>query len=108
MTMQHETRSHPRPTIADAARWLAELYCLWRFCGKHACLRARACRGDTRACMKNLPLVPAEALDFVAGYDDGQAEGLSFDEMMEANEDAWSAVEDWRARVMATVSDRQA
>ena len=29
-------------------RWISDLHCLWRFCGKAACLRHQACRGDWR------------------------------------------------------------
>ncbi len=28
----------------------AQLFELWRLCGKSCCRRARACRGDARAC----------------------------------------------------------
>lgn len=34
----------------DAMRFATDRLCLWRLCGKAPCLRARACRGDVRAC----------------------------------------------------------
>jgi hypothetical protein len=92
----------PRGSARDAGRWLSDLYCLWRCCGKRACRRARACCGSGRTCLQALPLVPAEALDFLEGYDEGLREGLSFDEMMARNEEEWQAIEDWRAVVMST------
>jgi len=34
----------------------ADRLCLWRLCGRLACVRARACRGDPRACANILRL----------------------------------------------------
>lgn len=31
-------------------RFGADRICLWHFCGDRRCARARACRGDVRAC----------------------------------------------------------
>ena len=41
----------PAPTDVQHA---AELLELWRLCRKSSCRRARACRGDTRACCEML------------------------------------------------------
>jgi hypothetical protein len=41
----------------------AELFELWRLCCKSRCRRARACRGDARACCETLA-DRAEALSF--------------------------------------------
>ncbi|ARQ01508.1 hypothetical protein [Pseudorhodoplanes sinuspersici] len=109
--MSRSKRSTPRTkrrlTLHTAARRLSDLYCLWRFCGTRACRRRKACKGDPRTCMPALSLVPPEALAFLEGFDEGQAEGLTFDEMMARNEDEWAALEAWHKRVMskATESD---
>ena len=95
----------PRLTIDTAARRLADLYCLWRFCGKQACRRGHACKGDVRACYAALPLVPPEARDFLIGFDEGQNEVLSFDEMMERNEEAWGALEEWQELVKSSLPE---
>jgi hypothetical protein len=83
-----------RLTLYSAARGLADLYCLWRFCGNRACRRGQACSGEPRGCLHALPLVPPEALLFAKGFDDGQRDFLSFDEMMARNEEEWAAVEE--------------
>ena len=44
-------RIMPAPTDLQHA---AELFELWRLCRKSICRRARACRGDTRACCEML------------------------------------------------------
>lgn len=102
-----DTQPKPRLTAHTAARWIADLYCLWRFCGKPACRRGQACKGDVRTCLRALPLVPPEALLFLKGFDDGQAEWLSFDEMMARNEEEWAAVEDWQELVMSTLPESE-
>ena len=101
MPLQTKTRISTRET----ARWIADLFCLWRLCGKRACRRAHACRGDARACLRALPLVPPEALLFLKGFDEGRNQGLSFDEMMARNEDEWAVVEEWRELVMSTLPE---
>ena len=95
-------KPNPRVTLHTAARCLADLYCLWRFCGNRACRRGQACSGDPRSCLQALPLVPPDALLFAKGFDNGQRDFLSFDEMMARNEDEWAALEDWRDLVLAT------
>ena len=45
------TMSNPQPKRDSADR-----LCLWRLCGRLACGRARACRGDPRACTNILRL----------------------------------------------------
>lgn len=102
-------KTKPKPKSIDtAARWLADIYCLWRFCGKRACRRGHACTGDVRACYPALSLVPPEARDFLIGFDEGQKEGLLFDEMMARNEEEWAAVEAWQELVMSTLPGGEA
>ena len=95
----------PRLTIDDAARRLSDIYCLWRFCGTRACRRGEACRGDARICLRALPLVSPDALEYLHGYDEGLAEGLTFDEMLANNEAEWAAVEAWQTLVLSTRPD---
>lgn len=100
------TQPKPRRSLTHARYW-SDLYCLWRFCGKQACRRSRTCKGAPRMCFRALPLVPPDALAFMQAFDDGLSEWLSFDEVMERNEDAWAAVEDWHELVMSTLPDSE-
>jgi hypothetical protein len=45
--------AQPNPNATDLER-AAELFELWRLCRKAQCRRARACRGDARACCEML------------------------------------------------------
>ena len=98
------TKPKPSPSLTLTRQW-SDLYCLWRFCGTRACRRGRACSGNVRGCFVGLPLVPPEALAFMLGFEDGQNEGLSFDDMMARNEDEWEALEDWQHRVMSSLPE---
>lgn len=93
----------PRLTLLQAARRVADLYCLWRLCGKPGCRRAQACRGAVHRCLPSLSLVPVEALDFLESYEHGMRQGLTFEEVMARNEDAWQSMEDWRSLVLSTL-----
>ena len=56
---------------------------LWRACDKAACRRARACRGDVRACApKNFAAAPEGVQAWFCCLMDCKKEGLSFDEAM--------------------------
>ncbi len=88
---------------APSARWLADLYCLWRLCGKTTCLRARACNGDMRLCLRSLPLVPDDARHFIAGFEHGREDKLTFDEMTDLYFEELVALENWRALVMTSL-----
>jgi hypothetical protein len=103
-----DTQRPARASRRATARWIADLYCLWRLCGKSACRRARACKCDTRSCLRALPLVPPEALLFLKGFDEARVEWLSFDEMMARNEEEWAAVEEWQELVMTTLPGAKA
>ena len=85
------------------ARWRADLYCLWRLCGKRSCLRSRACRCDPRHCLPSLLLVPPEAQDFIIGFEDAFQQGVSFDAMMDDHEAEWAALMEWRELVLHTL-----
>lgn len=97
---------HPprKPALADAARWLSDLHCLWRFCGRRACVRAQACRGSLAHCLPFIALVPPEASDFIRHWDDALREGLSFEDMMDEHAEPWDALMRWRERVAGTQS----
>jgi hypothetical protein len=101
------TQQPSRLTVRETARHISDLYCLWRCCGKPACRRARACRGDARACLTALPLVPPDAVLFLKAMD--QARGFfSFEEMMARNEETWQAVEEWREIVLSSLPENNA
>jgi len=106
--MSHSKRSKRQLTQSTAARRLSDLYCLWRLCGTQACRRSRECKGDARSCFLALPLVPKDALAFLQAFDEGQADSLSFDEMMALNADEWDAVNAWRERVASTLPNAEA
>lgn len=85
-------------------RWLAELYCLWRLCPRSACRRAQGCRGDDGKCQAGLALVPPDALDFIARFEEARDDGLSFDEMVDFCSDEIVALERWRDRVERSIA----
>jgi hypothetical protein len=94
--------------LAAFSRWICDLYCLWRFCGKAACLRQQTCRGDWRDCLPRcLPLVPPEALGFLAGFDEAQEEGLPFDEMLAELTDEVQLLTEWKRRVAQSLPGRR-
>ena len=98
------TPQPPRtPIPADAARWLSDLHCLWRFCEKRHCQRAQGCRGALSHCLPFISLLPPEACEFIRHWDDALREGLSFDEMMDEHAEQWQALTQWRDRVAATL-----
>jgi len=80
-------------------RWISALYCLWRLCPRTACRRARRCGGDGDACQTGLALVPPNALEFMAAYEQARDDGLSYDEMIEVYSEELAALEKWRDQV---------
>lgn len=104
--MADDTRPS-RPTPADFARWISDLHCLWRFCGKRACTRGRACRGAPKDCLPLLPLVPPEAREFIRHWDDAQREGLTFDEMMDEYAEQWDTLMQWQDLVARTLPENR-
>ena len=90
------------------ARWICDLHCLWRFCGKAACLRQQACRGEWRDCLRRcLPLVPDEVRWFIAGFDEAQQQGLPYDEMFAELAEEWQVLMDWQQTVAASLPGRR-
>ncbi len=85
-------------------RQVSDLHLLWRLCGRPACFRARACRGDYRDCIERcLPLVPESARGFIAGFAVAQDAGMPFDDMFDDLSGEWQALEDWRRTVEASL-----
>lgn len=80
-------------------RWVAELYCLWRLCPRTACRRARRCRGDGCPCQTGLALVPGEALDFMAAFEQARDDDLTYEEMIDVCSEELAALEHWRDQV---------
>ena len=73
---------------------------LWRVCDKAACRKARACRGNVRACVPvNFANVPEDVQAWFACLMVAREDGLSFDEAMAEIEKtpAAEAFRDWHA-----------
>lgn len=102
---------HPRNTAPISAktwefiRWFSDIHCLWRYCDRRACQRQRTCRGDVRHCVHFFPLVPAEAREFILGWDEALEAGLSWEEMMEERADEWAMLLQWHEMVRDTLPE---
>jgi hypothetical protein len=103
-----DTPTPPRtPTAKSPARGFSDLHCLWRFCGRRRCLRARACRSDPSHCLYFMRLVPVEAREFIQHWDDALREGLTFEEMMEEHAEQWQMLTQWQALVASTLPENR-
>ena len=68
---------------AEALRHWHRILGLWRVCDKAACRRARACRGNPRACAPvNFARAPEGVQDWFCNLVLAKEAGLSFDEAM--------------------------
>jgi len=68
---------------ADALRDWNKILGLWRVCDEPACQRARACRGDVRACAPvNFARAPEGVQGWFCNLVVAKEDGLSFDEAM--------------------------
>lgn len=104
--MSGDTRtSKARP--ADFARWLSDLHCLWRYCERRACQRARACKHNPGHCLHFMPLVPYEAREFILAWDDAHARGLSFEQMMEEHAEECQTLLRWNEMVRDTLPENR-
>ena len=66
----------------DQRAW-ADLLCIWRFCDRTACRRARGCRGQSLVCFpRYAPLLPDNLKTWVKTLGEAQAQGFSFDQAM--------------------------
>ena len=93
------TERHYYDGSLTTPRWVSALYCLWRLCPRTACRRAKACRGDGCTCQTGLALVPSDALDFMAAFEQARDDKLHYDEMIEFCANELAALERWRDRV---------
>jgi hypothetical protein len=98
------TERHYYDSAHTTPRWLCDLYCLWRLCPRSACRRARSCRNGDGKCQTGLALVPKEALDFIACFEDARDDRLSFDEMIDLYSEELAALERWRDQVALSVA----
>lgn len=93
-----QTRTFDARVIADAL-WL------WRLCGRAACRRARACRGNPFDCVPRCAcLVPQEARDFLIGVGEAKEEGMPYAQAMEELEEQREALQRWRACVLRSIA----
>ena len=80
------------------ARRISDMMQLSTLCRRAGCYRAKACRGEPRACLaRYAPLVPDEARDWVKAMLDGMQDRLDFDEVLAAHADEFEAYADWLA-----------
>ena len=83
-------------------RYASDLLCLWAFCGKPACRRARACKGNPRSCVTRFgPLAPEEARFGALALVQGAFDGVEREEVRQYESAAIAALEEWSARVAA-------
>ena len=86
------------PMSGNAKDWraLSDLLRIWALCGRSACRKTRACRGDSRDCIPRCgPLVPEDVRVWVAALMECKRDGLSFDDaraqLPPELEEAWAA-----------------
>ncbi len=103
-----ETTPAASDSTLDFARQFSNLHCLWRYCERRGCQRARACRDTPKHCLHFMPLVPIEAREFFLAWDDAKAQGLGFDEMMQAHAEEWDTLMRWNRMVHDTLPENRA
>lgn len=91
----------------DYMRSACDLHCLWRFCDRRRCQRARACCSDPRYCFHFFPLVPFEAREFFLGWDDARANGLTYEQMMDEYAEEWQTLMTWQHMVRDTLPENR-
>ena len=96
----------PQPHSGSAKDWraLSDLLSIWALCGRSACRKARACRGDSRDCIARCaPLVPEDVRVWVAALMEYKRDGLRFDDARAALppelEEAWAAWDETVRRI---------
>lgn len=96
-------------SCGEALRDWNKMLGLWRVCDNAVCRRARACRGNVRACSpRNFALVPEGVQDWFVNLVVAKEDGLSFDEALARIKDTEveEAFFDWHAddeRIVRTV-----
>jgi hypothetical protein len=86
------------------ARWISDLYGLWRACPHAGCRRAKACRNDPRDCEPGMALVPPDALAFLEAMEEAHGDRLSYDEMIEVCSEELATLERWRDQVARSMA----
>jgi hypothetical protein len=85
------------------------MLCIHGLCGRRACRRARACRGEPRDCLpRYAPLVPEEAREGAKAMAWAGRRGLSFDDLMDDARDDVLALTDWANGVAGSYRRRRA
>ena len=90
-TPQHRMSGRPKDW-----RGVSDLLSIWALCGRGACRKTRACRGDSRECIPRCgSLVPEDVRVWVAALMECKRDGLSFDDaraqLPPELEEAWAA-----------------
>lgn len=103
--------NHPIQAILEtcALRNASNLLCIHGLCGRRACRRARACRGEPRDCLRRYaPLVPEEAREGAKAMAWAGRRGLSFDDLLDDARDDVLALADWAEGITASYRRRRA
>jgi hypothetical protein len=93
------------PGEANSWRLLSNLLHIWALCGRNACRRAQACRGDSRECIPHCgPLVPEDAKEWAIELFKCKCKGLSFDDarvtLSPESEEAWTTWDEAVRRII--------
>jgi hypothetical protein len=100
MTRTNMTEIDETPPPAPMLRWIANTLCLHGLCGRAACRRAHACRGEPLDCVtRYAQLVPEEAREGAKALVDGQFDGLDFDTIYDDAHDEITALAEWGALI---------
>jgi hypothetical protein len=85
-----------------ALRVTSKLLCLWAFCGRPACRRAKGCKGNAGDCVTRYsPLVPEDARYGVLAIACAADDGISDEEMRAGAGAELAALEAWITQVHA-------
>ena len=98
-------------TTADTRvlRGLSAMLRLHGLCGRRACRRAHACRGEPREClMRYAPLVPEDAREGAKAMIAAQSRGQDFDELLDDARADVMALAAWAGAVEASYRRRRA
>lgn len=98
-TLADSTTTAPQARMSGGAKdWraLSNLLRIWALCGRSACRKSRACRGDSRQCVPRCgALVPEDVRVWVAALIECKRDGLSFEDaraqLPPELEEAWAA-----------------
>jgi hypothetical protein len=98
--MNHTDQTIPEIRVLRA---MSNMLCIYGLCGRRACRRARACRGEPRDCLRRYaPLVPEDAREGAKAMAWAGRRGLSFDDLLDDARDDVLALADWAAGITAS------